>query len=167
MKIYLVGFMGVGKTYFGERLAKIFSLPFFDFDSIIQEQEKRTIASIFETDGEEYFRNLETNLLENFDNPGVIATGGGIIDKKANRMFLKNSGEIVLWLNPPWSIIKLRLSSAQQRNLRTRPKISQLDDEMLHKLWETRSLLYEEVSVITNMDGNIESMVTQIIDVRA
>ena len=154
--------MGVGKTYFGERLAKIFSLPFFDFDSLIQEQEKRTIASIFESDGEEYFRDLESNLLESFDNPGVIATGGGIVDREKNRAFLKNSKEIVLWLNPPWPTIKLRLSSAQQQNLQTRPKISQLDDEMLYELWETRSQLYEEVSVITNIDGNINSMVNQM-----
>lgn len=80
MKIFLIGFMGCGKTHSGKQLSAKLSLPFFDLDAKIEEHEAKSITQIFEEEGEEYFRLLEKDVLhllceshESF----VMACGGG------------------------------------------------------------------------------------------
>ena len=78
--IYLCGFMGCGKSTVGRRLASSLKCSFTDMDSYIEKEEGRSIREIFETDGEEYFRNLETETIKKLGNKkGVIATGGGAL----------------------------------------------------------------------------------------
>ena len=86
MRVILIGFMGVGKTSVGKRLAKKLNFDFIDTDYEIELVEKKSISKIFEQDGEKYFRKLENNLLKDLvknDNI-VISTGGGIITTKEN-----------------------------------------------------------------------------------
>ena len=77
--IYLVGFMGSGKSPIGPVLATRMDRPFYDLDDLIEEEQERTISEIFESQGEEYFRNLESDtLVQNpSSEPCVIALGGG------------------------------------------------------------------------------------------
>ena len=79
MKIFLIGFMGCGKTHWGQELSKKLSIPFFDLDEKIEEHAGTSITTIFAEKGEEYFRMLEKEVLyfiteshETF----VMATGG-------------------------------------------------------------------------------------------
>jgi shikimate kinase len=79
--LFLTGFMGVGKSYFGRRLAEQVHVSFLDVDYEIQTREGRSIRRIFSEEGEEFFRSLERKLLLHFLNdpsaPSVIALGGG------------------------------------------------------------------------------------------
>src|SRR5688500_17701882 len=63
LRIFLIGFMGCGKSYWGRQLAQKLELPFFDLDHAIEEGEERPITAIFEEEGEEHFRQLEKETL--------------------------------------------------------------------------------------------------------
>ena len=98
--IALIGFMGSGKTTVGKALARALEMKFVDIDKEIVKLEKRTVAEIFEQDGEEYFRELERKIIdkESKDNNIVISTGGGVIIDNANIKKLKESS-FVVYLN--------------------------------------------------------------------
>ena len=91
MNISLIGMMGCGKTTIGELLAKELCYKFIDTDSLIVEKENRSINDIFENDGEQYFRKVETNVLkEALNNQNqIISTGGGIVKSNENITLLK------------------------------------------------------------------------------
>ena len=78
-KIFLIGFMGSGKSTFGKKLSKEISLPFIDLDKEIEKKAKCSISEIFKYLGEESFRNMESELLKSFEHLEgfVMATGGG------------------------------------------------------------------------------------------
>jgi shikimate kinase len=78
-KIFLVGFMGSGKTHWGKIWAAQTGLQFFDLDHVIEAQENKTVAEIFEQNGEAYFRQMETDVLASFssNNNCIISCGGG------------------------------------------------------------------------------------------
>lgn len=76
-KVYLVGFMGSGKSAIGRRLSTLLNIPFYDMDAEISGRTGMTIPQIFEAYGEESFREMETEFLRNFhDEFCIIATGG-------------------------------------------------------------------------------------------
>ena len=79
MRIFLIGYMGSGKTTLGRKLALILRHQFIDLDHYIEEQEERSISHIFEEDGEDYFRKLERVYLHKIihEDDVVISTGGG------------------------------------------------------------------------------------------
>ena len=101
MLIFLVGMMGSGKTTVGQMLANELSLPFFDTDEILSSIEDRSIPEIFSQNGEEYFRSLERELIENWKiSDGIVATGGGLpcfndlmekLNEKGKTIFLATS----------------------------------------------------------------------------
>ena len=93
MRVILIGFMGVGKTSVGKKLAKKLNFDFIDTDYEIEILANKTIPDIFEQDGEKHFRKLESIILEKFikKEDVVISTGGGIITTKENYNILKNS----------------------------------------------------------------------------
>ena len=95
MKIFLLGFMGCGKTHWGKLLSEKLNIPFFDLDEKIIEHEGRSVAEIFAREGEEYFRLLEKDVLhiltESHDT-FVMATGGGTPCFYNNIDYLKKRG---------------------------------------------------------------------------
>ena len=106
MLIFLVGMMGSGKTTIGKLLANEMSLPFFDTDEIISSIEEKSIAEIFNQFGEEYFRNVEKEIVNNWKiGDGVIATGGGLpchddliklLNEKGKTIFLVTSSSHII-----------------------------------------------------------------------
>ena len=97
MRVILIGFMGVGKTSVGKKLAKKLNFDFIDTDYEIEILANKTIPDIFEQDGEKHFRKLESNILEKFikKEDVVISTGGGIITTKENYNILKNEENVI------------------------------------------------------------------------
>jgi shikimate kinase len=98
--IVLVGLPGVGKTSVGRRLAKELQRPFADADEQIELRAGRTIPQIFREEGEEAFRRLETDVLEDLlgrPRPLVIAAGGGAVERQTNQRLLRKHA-IVVWL---------------------------------------------------------------------
>lgn len=118
MNIILIGFMGAGKTVVGQLLAKELSLNFLDTDELVEAAAGKKISQIFQLDGEETFRQLETEVLktlQDYDN-FVLSTGGGIILKEENRQLLKALGQILLlWAKP--EVVYERIKNEKHRPL--------------------------------------------------
>ena len=95
--IYLVGFMGTGKTAVGKELAKKKKLQFVDLDELIELREKRVISDIFAKNGEPYFRKAEKRVLKEVskEKKFMVACGGGIVLDKGNIKIMKETGIII------------------------------------------------------------------------
>ena len=120
--IYIVGFMGSGKSTIGPVLAGKMNRPFYDLDDLIEEEQERTISEIFESQGEEHFRKLESNkLVQNPPSePCVMALGGGTFVSEANRDYISKHG-ISVWLKIPFQLARGRCKDSQHRPLAKNP----------------------------------------------
>lgn len=118
--ILLVGFMGCGKSTIGRILHKSLDYPFIDTDQQIEKQTQKKISTLFAEEGEEAFRTLETQFLEQLiekqTNHAIIATGGGIITRPENIPLLRQLG-FVIWLTCSPEIIYERTSRNNNRPL--------------------------------------------------
>ncbi len=102
-RVYLAGFMTSGKSTIGPILANVLGWKFVDLDRIIEEKEDKTVVEIFESEGEEYFRNMEHDFLIRFSNEQklILSLGGGTIASDRNLKILKSSGKIVYLKSSP------------------------------------------------------------------
>ena len=132
--VYLIGFMGAGKTTIAKLLSDKLKLPFFDTDQIIEQQEKKSITTIFEQQGELYFRMLETKLLKEYNSKGIIACGGGLASYN-NNMQLINSKGISVYLKASTNYLYNRLKD----NKKNRPLIANMTNT------ELKSYIKEEL----------------------
>ena len=116
--IYLVGFMGTGKTAVGKELARIKKWQFMDLDDLIELREKRTITDIFTQEGEPYFRRIEKRALKEVakEKKFVVACGGGIVIDKDNISIMKETGMIIC-LTASAQVILKRTSAYAHRPL--------------------------------------------------
>ena len=117
--IYLVGFMGCGKTTVGERLAQALGWPFIDLDAIIEAGQGVTIREIFERSGEPFFRQLEHAALTEASKsePAVIALGGGTFVQLTNLEFIRGAGGITVWLYCALEVMRQRCATMNNRPL--------------------------------------------------
>jgi shikimate kinase len=152
--IFLIGFMGSGKSYAARVLAQKLNLPYFDLDVEIEKKVGTTIKSIFEKRGEVYFRNLETELLLYSNFSGIISTGGGIVESKQNRQFLKT--QYCIWLAPPWQQIYSRIKKSQ------RPLVLNNTEAELRAIYNHRKPLYEACADLVFYDSDLDKLLEQI-----
>ena len=124
--IYLIGYMGAGKTTITKLVANKLRLPFYDTDQEIEKKEKRSVSEIFKKDGELHFRMLETELLKNINQDSIIACGGGLPIHN-NNMGLINSKGLSIYLKASDNCLINRLKNEKQN----RPLISNKTDEEL------------------------------------
>ncbi|HYI11677.1 MAG TPA: shikimate kinase [Thermoanaerobaculia bacterium] len=137
MKIYLVGFMGSGKTTIGRELAARIDAPFFDLDELVESAESLSIKEIFARHGEPYFRKRERDILRTTRNleAGVIATGGGTFTFDENIQFIQSEG-LSVYLSAPYALLRARVGGkATERPLFT-------DDLATHELYANRIRYY-------------------------
>jgi shikimate kinase len=165
MKIFLIGFMGCGKTHWGRLVSQKLNMPFFDLDEKIVEHEGRSIADIFKKEGEEYFRLLEKDLLhliseshESF----VMACGGGTPCFYNNIDYLKKQGTVV-WINCSTECLYQRLKKEREE----RPIIADFSDNELKafiiKKNSSRKIYYQQATVILPEEHfTIENLVNKI-----
>lgn len=126
-RIYLVGYMGSGKTAIGKRVSFGVKLPFYDMDAEIVRKQGKSIPEIFEQYGEAYFRQLETDFLREFrDEYCIIATGGGVAMREENRKIMRETG-LVFYLNAPFKDIWRRISTDKNRPIVQRSTRSELE----------------------------------------
>jgi shikimate kinase len=153
MNIFLVGFMGSGKSSLGKKLASRLNRPFVDLDKLIEEKEGISISAIFTFKGEEYFRNLEKKILHELpsDLNAVISLGGGASCNEDSLHFIKESG-LSIYLKEKVDVLYGRL----KLNKVNRPLIAQLDDKALKEFitekLEERSVFYERAHFIYEKD---------------
>ena len=95
--LYLIGFMGVGKSHFGRLVSEALSYQFFDTDHVIENNEQTTISEIFKNQGEECFRKLERDLIESGlpNEACVVACGGGLAIQEGMMSVLKTKGVVI------------------------------------------------------------------------
>lgn len=126
--IFLVGFMGAGKTTVGQALADAMGWRFADLDRLIEQREGRSIREIFETRGESEFRRLEGEAIVRCRQlrRAVIALGGGAYIAETNRAHLREIG-LTVWLDCPLEVCLQRITGDDARPLlRSREEMSEL-----------------------------------------
>ncbi|MBL7781677.1 MAG: shikimate kinase [Saprospiraceae bacterium] len=131
--IFLIGFMGSGKSYWGQRLAEVLHVPFVDLDADIVASTGKSIAEIFAEQGESGFRALERQHLQVLisASPTVVATGGGTPCFFDN-MDQMNAHACTIFLDVPVEVLAKRLSSEMQK----RPMLAGLEPEQLPEFIE-------------------------------
>ena len=165
MKIFLIGFMGTGKTHWGRRLSEKLAIPFFDLDEEIVKQEGKSINEIFATNGEEYFRLLERNVLHiisEYNDSFIMACGGGTPCFYNNIDYMNQQG-ISVWLNTSVDVLYDRLLKEKNK----RPLIKELNDQHLRgyilKKFSDRKIYYEQASITIAEDTTtLEKLVEKI-----
>ncbi|MCP5028389.1 MAG: shikimate kinase [Actinomycetia bacterium] len=147
--VALVGMMAVGKTSVGAELASRLGRPFVDLDVTLVEREGRSISEIFATEGEEWFRTVETELLAEMldrnDGP-VLSTGGGVVKEAANRALLQ-TGALTIWLQSTPATIMGRARGNPDRPL-LQPAGGEDLTDLVNRLDEQRRPLYAEVAAL-------------------
>lgn len=152
--IVLIGFMGAGKTTISDYLNTLFAMDVIEMDQMIVEREGMSISDIFEVYGEEYFRNLETNLLIEMQerNNVVISCGGGTPLRECNVKEMKKNGRVVLLTADPATILD-RVKDSHDRPLIENNK----NVAFISELMEKRREKYEAASdIIIHTDGKTE-----------
>jgi shikimate kinase len=167
-KIFLIGMMGSGKTFWTKKIAKWIKSAGYDLDDLIEMTEEKTIAEIFEEDGEEYFRKSEAKILRWFKEKKkfVLATGGGTPCYMENMAWMKKEG-IVIWLNESVEILVQRLLAEKAH----RPLIAKLSDEAItnfiqQKLVE-RHAFYQQANYRLSSDQITEAGLKKLISKHA
>ena len=137
MKIYLIGFMGAGKTTVGKELSARVDAPFFDLDELIESAEKSSIKDIFSQRGEAWFRKREREILRSTRHleRGVIATGGGTFTFDENIQFIQTEG-LSVYLSAPYALLRNRIGEKAAE----RPLFR--DDVAAHELYTGRIRFY-------------------------
>ncbi|HUX85046.1 MAG TPA: shikimate kinase [Chitinophagaceae bacterium] len=127
-KVYLLGFMGSGKTFWGARLSERLGFPYIDLDAALVDQEGLTVARIFESRGETYFRQVERDLLRGISTQEtfVMSCGGGTPCFFDNIEFMNGQG-ITIWLDPGLDLLLERI----QRKKSKRPLVASLSGDAL------------------------------------
>ena len=133
--IFLIGYMGSGKTTLGRALAAVMGRPFIDLDEYIEESKQHTIAEIFDEMGEIRFREIEREALAEVaeKDDAIIATGGGTVCRDGVMELLNRLG-VTVWLEPTRERLLERLYLPEERS--KRPKIAALNDDEIARLVE-------------------------------
>jgi len=158
MHIYLVGFMGAGKTCVGQCLAGMLGRPFVDLDQEIERKEGKSIREIFSHQGEEYFRSLENEQLKlaSAGPPHVIALGGGAFCRPENRAIVEATGKSI-WLDAPLDVIVARCAGDPSRPLFT-------SRAEMEALLEARRPFYRKAAIRIEVTGqSIEELAKHIL----
>lgn len=164
MKIFLIGFMGSGKSYWARALSKSLDLPLIEMDEEIEKETGLKIAGIFDQHGENYFRKLEHKLLLKIieKEQYIVSCGGGLPCHEDN-MDLMNKYGLTIWLNPSVAVMAERLKRKKYK----RPLIKDLDDDQLiqfieKKLEERKSFYAKAKLIIDPLSDSVETFTKKI-----
>nr|WP_066911787.1 shikimate kinase [Synechococcus sp. MIT S9509] len=154
--LYLVGMMGSGKTSTGRPLAERLGYGFVDADAVIEQVAGCTISEIFERDGEEDFRSLETQVLRSISERHslVVATGGGVVTRSENWGMMHQG--IVIWLD----VERRQLLQRLQADSTQRPLLMTEDPaETLDAILKQRRPLYDEADLTVVIESETPEVV--------
>jgi shikimate kinase/3-dehydroquinate synthase len=151
--IVLTGFMGVGKTTIGKKVAKALRLPFVDLDRRIEQSAGKSIAALFE-EGEAHFRHWEQRVLAtiDLDPPIVLATGGGTLMSAHNRALVANA--TIILLTAPFGLLAARVGQSQSRPLAPH----------LPALYERRLAIYQRLPIrVDTSHRSLEEIIALVV----
>jgi shikimate kinase len=157
--VALVGMPAAGKSTVGRRLALSLGLPFFDTDEMVETREGVSIAEIFESRGEAYFRDVEHAMIKEVTGqPGVVATGGGVVEREENMQALREWGWIVALVADP-TVLSRRAYEAHHRPL-LRGSVA----ENLERLWKRREAKYRAADLVVDVaEEDVDEIVRKIL----
>lgn len=161
---FLIGFMGSGKSYWGNIWSSQSGLPFYDLDAVIEEQQQKTIAQIFEQHGEAYFRNLETAAVKEFANKQncIVACGGGTPCFNNNIEWMNANGTTVYLKATPQEIYN-RVINEQDK----RPVIKNIPQpellSFIEKKLAEREIFYAQAKYILPVADLTAATITQLL----
>ena len=156
MRLYLIGMPGCGKSTLGKKLSKKLNYEFIDMDNYIEQKACMFIDEIFDSYGEEYFRALETNTLNEFkelDNV-IISTGGGIIKNKNNKELMDGKC-IYLYVEPA------ELEKRLDKSNTVRPL---LKEKTVYELYAERKDLYDYFKDIEIDNSDMDIAINKIVE---
>ena len=160
--IYIIGFMGVGKTTISKKLATKLNIPHIDIDQEIERIEKKSISQIFKINGEKYFRSIESEVLKAIEKNHIVSCGGGTILFN-NMKYIKSKG-ISIYLKASPELLFKRLTN----NKKNRPLINTINNKELKKfIKETllrRKEIYEQATYTVDIDGKTIDQILGDID---
>jgi shikimate kinase len=158
--IILTGFMGVGKTSVGTRLAKDLGFTFVDTDVLIEADQKITITEIFSNFGEPYFRDVESRIIARVleNESQVLSTGGGAVIRDENRKAFKRNG-VTICLTARPEVIYARIRHETHRPLLQVPEpLGKIRD-----LLAARSSFYHQADfIIDTSDLSVDGVINEI-----
>ncbi len=154
MRIYLIGFMGSGKTTLGKGAAHALHVPFMDTDAEVVRMAGRTVPEIFREQGEPYFRQLEHQVIRaTLSIPkGIIATGGGLPCHDQNMDWMLLNG-ICIYLEWPFEVLIANLL----KDSSNRPLLGDQEDmkqKHAEQLFKRRQTCYEQAAMTIQMTGD-------------
>jgi shikimate kinase len=158
-KVYLVGFMGAGKSTLARRLAARLDWRVEDIDERIEAREARTVSAIFAAEGEPYFRQVERSVLVDLLplRHVVVATGGGTFADADNRALINRDG-VSVWIDVPFSAIVDRVPSDGRRPLAA-------DKVRFERLFETRRTAYQHAHLRLDAGAApVDALVEQLLE---
>lgn len=157
-KIYLVGFMGAGKTTVARALGRRLGWRVEDIDERIEARERRSVATIFSQSGEAYFRQQERQVLSDLlpQRQIVVATGGGTFAEPDNRALMLADGAVV-WLDVPLTRVFERVPADGRRPLAA-------DRAQMEQLYARRRLAYAEAHVRIDGTEPVPDVVVRLLE---
>ena len=149
--IFLIGFMGCGKSTIASTLSGMLDIPQVEMDGLIVQEQNMLITEIFEKYGEEHFRDIETDLVRRLQEQDgvVVSCGGGAVLREENRMLMKESGVIVLLTATPETIFE------RVKNSTNRPVLNgNMNVAYITELMDRRRACYEAAAdFVVSTDG--------------
>ncbi|MCH8306129.1 MAG: 3-dehydroquinate synthase [Candidatus Marinimicrobia bacterium] len=165
--IYIVGFMGAGKSVVGKLLAEKLERKYYDTDSLIEKAADKTISELFEESGEEQFRSVESSVLKkvSLEKNAVISCGGGLLLQEENRKIMSETGTIIFLDTSPETLLTRLIKSNDNRpllkGLSDTEKLDKIKEMLTDRLPHYRSSDYS----VNSDDKSIEDVVNAVIKV--
>ena len=165
-RVFLIGYMGAGKTTAGKILARRMNLNYIDTDYFVESRYHRKISEIFASEGEAYFREMEQRILLELSEyeDVIVSTGGGLPCFNGNMTLMNNTG-ITVYLDVPAAELAARL----EKSITIRPVLKQrAGDELIGFIKESlsaRKPFYEQAKIwlqTEKMNNNIEVLVEEL-----
>ncbi len=160
MKVFLIGFMGSGKTTIGKKLANYLKYDFIDLDKFIEARAGMTIVEYFAAHGEEEFRKMERDILQKTEYPEnvIIATGGGAPTYHDNMEWMNEHGKVAYLSLSPKALASRLENSTTDRPLIRNLKGEELVDFITTKLKEREPFYSQSKCVISASDLTAERL---------
>lgn len=162
-RITLVGYRGCGKSTIAGLLAARTGLPAIDLDAEIEARAGRVIPDIFAAEGEAAFRELErATLIDALAKGGILATGGGVVERPDNRELLRAQGRPVVYLHAPAAVLAARLTADDGG----RPSLTGagVADEVAAVLARREPWYREVADTVVEVDRPLEAVVDAVLD---